>query len=161
MVDVAKRNMSKLKRYGFVVDVDDFVSVLDYLNSVDSVFDEGRVTEVYDSHKDIFSDDLSDYYSNRCRHHIDCIMDGLVKTRCLFEGDDSFVASDEDYEGLREVWGYLVSGWTGFDNLKSLSPEQRLGSLPSCAQYLYKQICEYKGKYDSYELKLAVNGLGS
>jgi hypothetical protein len=51
-------------------------------------------------------------YNTRYKnHHVHLILDGIVKTRCLFEKDDAFTAKDVDYYELEKLWDSIIANW--------------------------------------------------
>jgi len=90
-------------------DPDVFLSIVDYLQSFNSEFDEEKVNVIFSETKDVLPDTFEGY--TRYLHHAKCLMDGITKTRCLAEGDMSFVASHEDYKVLNTLWQEMVNGW--------------------------------------------------
>jgi len=55
--------------------------------------------------------DVRNVYTGRYQHHIVCLMDGLIKTRCLLTGDSSFKANDDDYKVLTDLWIRMLIQW--------------------------------------------------
>ena len=47
----------------------------------------------------------------RALHHTILLLDGIVKFRCLFEGDKSFKTKPEDYFDLKNILKYLCESW--------------------------------------------------
>ncbi len=72
---------SDLKMYDFRLLVNDWISLLDYLQTFSAEYDMGRVEEIHASVPKILSENLNKHYDARHRHHIECILDGIVKTR--------------------------------------------------------------------------------
>lgn len=152
----------RLEEYNYEISVNDFLSMIDYLHSFSSDFDEDKVNVVYESKKFILSGTLLDHYSARHKHHISCLMDGLVKMRCLFEQDVSFKAKKEDYDLLDIIWSHIITSWVGNVDVKGLPVGERVKYMPETAQILFEKVCNYhtremvldiKGFRDKMELK--------
>ncbi len=45
------------------------------------------------------------------KHHILCLMDGLVKLPCMAERHAIFTAKKEDFETLTNIWERMLLGW--------------------------------------------------
>ena len=107
-----------------------FLSVYDYLNSFKSEFDKSKVFLIVDEVKAKCPNYMLNLYETRYgTHHSLCLMDGIVKTRCLLEGDASFKTNEKDYKEFKKLWEDLVLGW--YDSLnkdvaeKLLTDEQK------------------------------------
>ncbi len=98
------------------IDYFTFIGVYDYCQSFISTYDDYKVKAVFKDARRLLEDQPDFYralsvYDARYVHHARCLMDGIVKTRCLFSGDDSFVAREEDYELLKELLEVMIIGW--------------------------------------------------
>lgn len=133
---------SKLETYDLKLSVNDWISIIDYLQSFQSNYDMNRVEEIYQEVADsnVLSETLKRHYDARHMHHIECIIDGIVKTRCLIEGDMSFEAKDADYKILETIWKNIIKSWIKPEYLKKLPPKDRIFYLPENCQYLYWQM---------------------
>ncbi|KKL59493.1 hypothetical protein LCGC14_2214780, partial [marine sediment metagenome] len=87
------------------------------------------------------------------RHHIECIMDGIIKTRCFLEKDMTFKAKDEDYKVLKNVWLSVIKSWMDVSQAKNVELNERIFYLPENCQYLYWRVCEQKRKLTRDEVK--------
>ena len=135
---------SSLGKVNVNVGTDDFISLVDYLQSRTAFFDEKKVLKIYDDIKPVLSGNLADFYSCRQRHHLFCLMDGLVKARCLFQHIPEFKANDKDYEMLSVIWSQIVRSWGIGCDIKGLPVGKRVSFLPETAQDLYRLICDVK-----------------
>jgi len=54
---------------------------------------------------------MKEVWKARGLHHSILLLDGLVKYRCLFEGDSDFKAKEGDYKALREMLRYIIDSW--------------------------------------------------
>jgi hypothetical protein len=108
-----------LEECGVRLDRDFFLGLYDFMQTFRSVYERERVMQLFRDGLLVFGDDsennmlmmVKDVYTSRYRHHIECLIDGLVKTRCLVCGDASFVAVDSDYEVLKGLWFRMLIQW--------------------------------------------------
>ncbi len=141
---VRKSKDSKLELYNFKLPINDWVSILDYLQIFSADYDLNKVEEIHQSVPKILSENLNKHYDARHMHHIECLMDGIIKTRCIMENDMSFKAKEEDYKILKEVWLNIIRSWLNPHQVKSIDISERIFYLPENCQYLYWKICEQK-----------------
>jgi hypothetical protein len=131
---------SELESYKFKLSFNDWISFIDYLQSFPAEYDMKKVEEIHGSIPHVLSETLKRHYDARHMHHIECIMDGIVKARCFLEGDMSFKANENDYNVLAEVWINIIRSWIKPEHLKKLDVKDRIFYLPENCQYLYWQI---------------------
>ena len=141
---IRKSRDSDLRLYDFKLPVNDWISILDYLHTFSAKYDLKRVEEIHKSVPKILSENLNKHYDARHMHHIECIIDGIVKTRCLLEKDMSFKAKEEDYKILKEVWLNIIRSWLNPSQIRNIDVSERIFYLPENCQYLYWKICEQK-----------------
>lgn len=151
-------NETDLKFQEYIISDDDFVSIIDYLHSFKAEFDMNKINEIYKEVIPVLNPDLLDHYNARHKHHIQCIMDGIIKTRCLFEKSNRFIAITEDYNLLRQIWHNLIASWVDTTNIESLPIECRVHYLPENAQYLFEEICGMKRPVLKQEAESLVSG---
>jgi hypothetical protein len=154
---IRKSKDKELKTLKYKMSIDNFISIIDYLNTFNSEYDDNKLDEILNSVPEMLSENLRKHYDSRHRHHIECLMDGIVKTRCLFERDMSFKAKEEDYEKLKEIWFKVISSWIDSDHIKKLPVEFRKYYIPENAQYLFNQLCSEKrplGRIEFEEIAL-------
>lgn len=137
-------NDAELKRLEFDMDDNDWVSILDYMQSFKSTYDLKRIEGIHAEVVPVLSNNLQRHYDARHKHHIEALMDGLVKLRCLLELDMKFEAKDEDYEQLRLVWNAVIRSWIDGERVKALPLDKRIFYLPENVQALYWGLCEKK-----------------
>jgi len=153
-VDLIRQSRdSELKPYKYHLHINDWIAFVDYLQSFSADYDLKEVEKVYDTIPDVFTEDLKNHYNSRQRHHLECILDGLVKTRCFLTGDISFKAVPEDYERLREVWFNIIKSWVTVGNIKAMQIKDRIHYLPENCQMIYNYICEQKRPVSYGEVK--------
>lgn len=141
---IRKSNDSDLKFYNYNLKTNDWISIIDYLHTFHAKYDMTIVEDIYKSVPIGLPEALARHYDARHKHHIECIMDGLVKSRCLLDNDMSFEANIEDYKNLKKVWFSLISSWMNNNNIADIDINDRILYLPEATQYLYGKICEFK-----------------
>ena len=135
---------SDLKLFEFKLSVNDWISILDYLQTFSAKYDVKKVEEIHQSVPKILSENLNKHYDARHMHHIECLMDGIIKTRCMLEKDMSFKAQDKDYKTLKEVWLNIIKSWLDPSQIRGIEIGERIFYLPENCQYIYWKICEEK-----------------
>jgi hypothetical protein len=157
---IRKSNDSQLQLYEFTLSINDWISFLDYLHTFGAEYEFKRVEEIYNSVPKILSENLNKHYDARHKHHIECLMDGIVKTRCMLEKDMSFHANEDDYKLLKEVWFNIIKSWLNPEEIKKIDLKERIFFLPENCQFLYWKICEKKKSLNRQEVEeIALNGM--
>ena len=114
------QNQSYIQENYYQMDENLFLSILDYLQSFQSTFDVQKVRQIVKGAADLIeqqnyaSDELGlvrDVYDARYLHHAYCIIDGIIKTRCICEKDDAFIMKDEDLQLFEKIWLIMLAGW--------------------------------------------------
>jgi len=101
----------------YEMDKYDFLGIYDYMQTFRSNYDLSLIEKIFEHYEQFLKPayDTHDYrwehYHNRQLHHLKCLMDGIVKTRCLFEKDCSFCANLKDYDVLQIVWQNIIVSW--------------------------------------------------
>jgi hypothetical protein len=143
-----------LKKHPFKgISTNEWISLLDYLHTFKVAFEEDRLDEILKRPIPMLSENLKKHYDTRHRHHLECLLDGIVKTRCLFEKDMSFNAREVDYKRVQEVWDKVIGSWIDGKLIKKLPVGDRVNYLPENCQYLFKIICEAKRPLVRHELQ--------
>lgn len=153
---VRRSRDTDLKPFPYTMSDNDWVSILDYLHSFNSRFNSAMVEEIYNSVKGAMSEVQSDHYESRHKHHISCVMDGIIKTRCLFERDMSFGATKEDYEMLRKVWGKVIGTWLDGENINKMDIKNRIYYLPESSQIVYWKLVELGGTVNREQFEVQI-----
>ncbi len=141
---IKKSNDSDLKSYDYKINDNDWVSILDYLQNFSTEYDLKKIEEIYNPITKVLNENLTKHYRTRQKHHMECLMDGIIKTRCLMEGDMLFEAKEEDYEILKDVWLNIIKSWLDYDQIKDIDINERVFYIPENAQYLYWKIANEK-----------------
>ncbi|MFA5133039.1 MAG: hypothetical protein WC444_06965 [Candidatus Paceibacterota bacterium] len=75
-----------------------FLSITDYLNNFMVDIDKKRYDECLKEIKPLVPEEIQFFFSSRTSsHHMQLILDGIIKVRCLLEKDSSWVATERDY----------------------------------------------------------------
>ena len=141
---VRKSRDSNLESFDFKITNNDWISIVDYLQSFSAEYDLKEVEDIHGSIPNVLSENLNKHYDARHMHHIECIMDGIVKSRCLLEGDMSFKANNEDYKNLKDVWTNIIKSWLNISQIKNVEVGERIFYLPENCQHIYWKVCEKK-----------------
>jgi len=158
MIQRARAGDMKVHEYNF--SNDDWISIIDYLHTFESDFNQKKVDAVLDEVIPTLTSDLKEHYETRHRHHITCLIDGIIKTRCLFEHDMLFKGKPEDYEMLEQIWFNLIKSWIDPSMIKKMPIDKRRYYLPEPSQFLYEKICEEKRPLERLEMEeIALKGM--
>jgi hypothetical protein len=137
-------NDEDLECYDLEIDMNDWLSIVDYLHSFSSKYDFKRLLTIYELVKPILNEGLRKHYDARHKHHIECLMDGIIKIRCLIENDMSFSARDVDYDVLNGVWKNVIKSWMDNVPIKNLPVDERVWFIPENCQIMYWHIYNCK-----------------
>jgi GTPase SAR1 family protein len=133
-----------LKTTTYKINTSDFISIIDFMQSIKTEYDATRLTKIMNAPKVLMNEKLLDHYNARHRHHIICLLDGVIKARCMIEHDITFKAKEEDYERVTNIWANVIKSWIDGESIEKLPIEIRHHYIPEMAQYAYKVICEEK-----------------
>lgn len=131
-----------LDTHSYKISNNNWISIMDYLNITPAVYDMDRVFEIFEKTKLALNEDLAIHYNTRHKHHIECLIDGIIKARCLFENDPEFVGKDKDYIILETVWKAIIGSWIKADDIHQIPVNDRIYYLPQICQDLYWAISE-------------------
>ena len=141
---IKKSNDSDLKLYNYKISDNDWISILDYLHTFSAKYDMKRMEDIYNEVTKTLNENMARHYGTRHKHHMECILDGVIKTRCLMDGDISFEAIDEDYKILKDVWTNIIRSWLNTNQIKNIDISDRIFYVPENSQYLYWKIYNKK-----------------
>lgn len=147
-----KSKDSLLEEYNFKIEINDWISFVDYLQSFSAIYDLKKVEEIYKDIPNILSENLQGHYDTRHMHHLECLMDGIIKTRCFLENDMKFEAKEEDYRILQKVWQTIIKSWLNPDIIRNIDLKKRIFYLPENAQFIYWSIANLKRKVATTEI---------
>ena len=150
---IRRSNDHTLEKTDFKLAPDDWVSFLDYLHSFSAEYDMERMEKILYSFAGTLSEKLNGHYDARHKHHIECLMDGIIKTRCMMELDLSFKATDGDYDLLEKVWKNVIKSWLTPSMISQIKLSERIFYLPEKCQYLYWAIHDQKKMLSREEVR--------
>ena len=111
------------------MDNETWKAIFDFCSSFKSTIDISRCNDL---HKEglgnlgILSEEVRDIYKTRYKHHLACLLDGIVKLRCILEGDSTFIANEQDYTHTKEIWFKMMDNWKkGLENVRFQIREDR------------------------------------
>lgn len=127
------------------IEVNDFLSIQDYLQSFDALYKRERAVKIFEKFLVFLSQDIKGMYEARYLHHLECILDGIIKIRCLLTRDSSFTAKEEDYADAEAIWARVIKSWfrTTIDDLlkdEKIAFETRVKFLPEEATYILRVL---------------------
>ena len=92
---------------------DEFLTLFDSCYNFCSEIDDSEVNKLVDEVSALAKEPMkSSVWKPRAYHHVKLLIDGLVKTRCLFKDyDSSFSANQEDYDLAERILVRMVKAW--------------------------------------------------
>lgn len=137
---VRQSNDNDLKILDYEIDNNEFLSLIDYLQSFNAEYDAEKVEEIRLGAETLLSENLKKHYDARHKHHISCLMDGIIKTRCFLTHVGNFKATQKDYDDLEIIWKSIIKTWIDSKVILNLPVEERLLYLPEDCQFLFNKI---------------------
>lgn len=113
----------------------------------------------FESGRLLLTETLNRHYDARHKHHIECLIDGIVKTRCFLTGSTSYKASPKDYEDLKTVWSMLISSWVDFTQVRNMDISDRINYMPEKVQLYFSRYSRFKKRIkvsDAKEIALKI-----
>jgi len=130
------------------IDKYDFLAVYDYLNSFKVEIDNKKLFSITEELRAKVPNYMTDLYEGRYQHHHSmCLLDGIVKFRCLTTQDQGFKATQEDYDTFNTIWEDLIISW--YDNIGAEDSERLLSQEQKA---MMKLITDNKDIWD-YQLE--------
>jgi hypothetical protein len=106
MIENYKNSVSD-KKFKRKITGENWKRIVEYFQSVDVKFDERKVLDILKKH----NDETVSQFRPRIKHHLYCLLDGIVKMRCLLTKNTSLVAIEEDYIKLEEMYKEVINSW--------------------------------------------------
>jgi ABC-type cobalamin/Fe3+-siderophores transport system ATPase subunit len=99
-----------------IISKDLFLGVFDYCQTFSSSYDEEKIKAILSIYETRINEDTNapktyDVFRARHIHHACCLIDGIIKTRCLTTQRTKFSAIDEDYALLDQLLSEMVKQW--------------------------------------------------
>jgi hypothetical protein len=111
---ITSKSEEDLEEINYCVDNNSFKSIYDFCSSFKAEFNQEAYLNIYNGCKPMLlkmNMEAQGLYNSRYKHHLACLLDGIIKLRCISEGDVSFKAQKVDYENCREIWEKMLIGW--------------------------------------------------
>ena len=113
-VNKLKEDEGNLQK-GFELDLSNFLAVYDYLMSKDIKINNDRLKKVFNKIQSYLSyrEDYSlikDMFDARYYHHLQCLLDGIVKRRSLMNCEN-FIIKEKDYLELEKLTKLVLESW--------------------------------------------------
>ena len=112
--DAEEENIKKRK---LTIPSELWISIIDYMQTFRAKYDEQEIKRIYSGGMETLRRGenermkVLEIYKARYKHHIRCLIDGIVKVRCLCSGDIKFEAQKIDYENLEIIWDKMIENW--------------------------------------------------
>ena len=90
---------------------EEFLTIFDSCQAFISGYNEDKVKEIYYKTLKEIKGSMHQVWEARGLHHAVLLLDGIVKARCLFNDDISFIATAEDYAELEKIINYITKSW--------------------------------------------------
>jgi hypothetical protein len=123
----------------------EMLNIFDFCYKRPSLADFKKVSDIRDRLIDIVPEKLIEMYRGRYYHHINCLVDGVSKTRFLTNEKDTLKYEEEDYAKAEAIMWMVVSSW---------DKGMRVTQLPIWA----RQDHLYSKERDLFELIKKVDG---
>ena len=155
---IRKSSDDELEIYKANLDVNDWIGFIDYLQSFSAVYDSSKIKKIHEKYSENLSESLLDHYESRHKHHLECLLDGVIKARCFVEKDHSFSAKEIDYERVEVIWSRIIKSWIDAKQIKYIDQSRRIYYMPEKAQFIYRTLVQQKKPTTDRELKDLVQG---
>jgi hypothetical protein len=97
---------------GKIQNSDEFLTLYDSCNNFKCLINEEKVEKLSNTITTLAKDPMKSVWKPRSQHHVELLIDGICKHRCMFiDYDDSFIANQDDYEKAERVLIRMVKSW--------------------------------------------------
>jgi hypothetical protein len=136
-----------------------WLGIYDFFNSFLSKYDTTRVLGIIKKYEQKVPVYMRSIYNTRYKnHHIHLLLDGIVKTRCLFEKDAAFTATDRDYFELERLWDSIIAGWNEYVTITTFEQDFILEVVKNgngeLTDHQIKEECEKRNVDFDYNVKV-------
>jgi len=113
VIENRKKDIVLGKCWGKVKSREEFLTLFDSCNNFVCEINEDRVESLKNMTLNLAKEPMkSEVWKPRADHHIFLLIDGIIKTRCLFQDYDStFTAKEEDYNWAERILVRMVKSW--------------------------------------------------
>lgn len=95
-----------------VITTDEYLTLYDSCNSFICDVQDSEVSRIHNIITLQSKEPMKSIWKPRGEHHIKLLIDGIIKTRCLFKDYDfTFTAKEEDYDLAERILIRMVKGW--------------------------------------------------
>jgi hypothetical protein len=126
---IIKKKENELKSIDIAINNSMWKAIYDFCTGFKAEWDNEEYDKIHKeglNNMGILSEEVREIYKQRYKHHLACLLDGIVKVRCIFECDSSFKANIKDYEQTRELWMRMIESWKkGLENVRFQIREDR------------------------------------
>jgi hypothetical protein len=92
--------------------VEEFLTLYDSCNAFNCKINYDKLRELKEYTLNLVKDKMADIWKPRAEHHIELLIDGICKHRCLFiDYDENFEAKDIDYETTKAILTHMIIAW--------------------------------------------------
>jgi len=113
-INFTNKNYSKawLSVGGKLETIEEFLTLYDSCNNLKCNVNYDKIEELVNYSITMAKEPMKSVWKPRSEHHIDLLLDGVCKHRCLFiDYDDSFTANESDYEVTKAILTKMIIGW--------------------------------------------------
>jgi hypothetical protein len=97
---------------GKIQNSDEFLTIYDSCNNFKCFSDSKEIEKLANTVTTIAKEPMKSVWKPRSEHHVELLVDGICKHRCMFKDyDDTFKANEEDYENAERVLIRMVKAW--------------------------------------------------
>lgn len=159
IVKYARGGVDESTEYKSTINEIEFTNILDFMQTIPAKYDKSRLRELFDAPKKVLSNDLLDHYESRHYHHMECLIDGLIKYRCIQNNNyTKFEAIEEDYYRLTLIWQNVISSWIPVNKIMNMDVRVRIDYMPEKAQYVFWKIAKQDRVLNRGEIQELVLG---
>jgi hypothetical protein len=107
-----KESKAWLSVGGKIESIDEFLTIYDSCNNFKCFIDKSKVEELANTTTTLAREPMKGVWKPRAEHHIELLIDGICKHRCLFiDYDNSFEANEKDYNLAERILIRMIKGW--------------------------------------------------
>lgn len=112
----------------------EFITIIDYCQQIITTYDDREIRTVFDEIGQHIPNTetaiKNEIYNARYLHHARCLLDGIIKTRCIKDLNPTFCAIKEDYKMLEKLFTIMVNNWlypttSNNENTKETQAEEK------------------------------------
>ena len=98
---------------GKIENTDEFLTLYDSCNNFRCFIDKSKIEVLSNTITALAKEPMKSVWKPRGEHHVELLVDGICKHRCMFiDYDDSFEANEKDYNLAEKILIRMVNGWS-------------------------------------------------